>query len=76
MLAGKPVLILSRGLRFFKTRLISNPMKVFTLLLVAVVMSGVSCERHEFDGPNGTKQLNPAHPAHAEHSETAEKPVH
>ncbi len=51
-------------------------MKLFFLLLVTVAMSGVSCERHEFEGPNGTKQLNEAHPAHADHTESSEKPAH
>ena len=51
-------------------------MKLFSLLLVVVAMSGVSCERHEFDGPNGTKQLNESHSTHADHSEAPEKPAH
>ena len=72
----KRVLTSFRGLRFGQTRLSSNPMKLFTLLLVAVAMSGVSCERHEFDGPNGTKQLNPSHSTHADHAESPEKPAH
>lgn len=33
-------------------------MKVFSLLVPAIFLLGVSCERHEFDGPNGTKQLH------------------
>jgi len=38
----------------------SRAMKVFSMLLVAVsLLLGVSCERHEFEGPNGTKQLSP-----------------
>ena len=37
-------------------------MKPFPLLLMAVAMAGVSCERHEFEGPNGTRQLS-EHPA-------------
>lgn len=45
-------------------------MKLFSLLVVAVAFSGVSCERHEFEGPNGTKQLHEHHGAsHAEHAE-------
>lgn len=54
-------------------------MKLFSLLLLVVSMMGVSCERHEFDGPNGTKQLNEKHETHAGHGEPAdahEKPAH
>jgi hypothetical protein len=36
-------------------------MKVFSLLLVTVTLLGVSCERHEFEGPDGTKQLHEPH---------------
>ena len=60
-------------------------MKLFSLLLVAVSFAGVSCERHEFDGPNGTRQLHEHHvpagsneghvgPDHAE--EQADAPAH
>ena len=47
-------------------------MKAFTLLVVAVALSGVSCERHEFDGPDGTRQLH-EHGSHgaASHGDTA-----
>ena len=45
-------------------------MKSFSILLVAVSLLGVSCERHEFDGPNGTKQLHEHHAAGSVH-ETA-----
>lgn len=40
-------------------------MKLFSILLVAVSVFAVSCERHEFDGPKGTKQLNEPHGAAA-----------
>ena len=52
-------------------------MKVFCLLLVAVSMLGVSCERHEFEGPDGTKQLHEHLKSHGdgEHAEE-EKPAH
>jgi hypothetical protein len=33
-------------------------MKYFLLLIAAVAVASVSCERHEFDGPDGTKQLH------------------
>jgi len=39
-------------------------MKLFSLLIVAVAFAGVSCERHEFEGPDGTKQLHEPHGAH------------
>ncbi|NQX00289.1 hypothetical protein HQ447_06485 [bacterium] len=65
-------------------------MKLFSILLVAVSGFAVSCERHDFEGPDGTKQLNQAHgaAAHGEHAapaghgapaahgEPAEKPAH
>jgi hypothetical protein len=55
-------------------------MKLFSLLLVAVALSGVSCERHEFEGPDGTKQLHEQHPAshgaQADHASPEEKPAH
>lgn len=55
-------------------------MKFFPLLLVAVSFFGVSCERHEFEGPDGTKQLHQKHGAHdahadAEHAGHPEKPA-
>lgn len=75
------------GLRFRREWLCSGAMKLFSLLLVAVALSGVSCERHEFEGPDGTKQLHEqhaasggehatgaAHAAPAEHEEKA--PAH
>jgi hypothetical protein len=42
-------------------------MKLFCILFLAVSAFVVSCERHEFDGPHGTKQLNQAHGAGASH---------
>lgn len=39
-------------------------MKLFSLLVVAVSVLGISCERHEFDGPDGTKQLHEHHGSH------------
>lgn len=46
-------------------------MKRFSLLVVAAALAGISCERHEFEGPNGTKQLHEHHGAGA-HSETGD----
>ena len=40
-------------------------MKSFSILLVTVSLFAVSCERHEFEGPQGTKQLNENHAAAA-----------
>ncbi|MEO7101018.1 MAG: hypothetical protein ABI162_16800 [Luteolibacter sp.] len=62
-------------------------MKFFPILLVAVSVFAVSCERHEFEGPDGTKQLHEHHGAHAaepgehaaehaEHTEKAAEPAH
>jgi len=39
-------------------------MKFFTLLLMAVSLFAVSCERHDFEGPYGSKQLHQKHVAH------------
>lgn len=38
-------------------------MKSLSILLVAVSVFAVSCERHEFEGPDGTKQLHEHHGA-------------
>jgi hypothetical protein len=63
-------------------------MKLFSLLVLAVAFAGVSCERHEFEGPNGTKQLHEHSSTHgtaANHGDQAdhgaekaqeEKPAH
>lgn len=36
-------------------------------LTILALLGGcfISCERHEFEGPNGTKQLNQPHGSHA-----------
>jgi len=47
-------------------------MKLFSLLLVTVSLLGVSCERHEFEGPDGTKQLHEHHSGHAAGGDHAE----
>lgn len=47
-------------------------MKSFSFLIVAVSLLGVSCERHEFEGPNGTKQLHEHHAAGGAHGEHGE----
>ena len=61
-------------------------MKLFSLLVLSVAFAGVSCERHEFEGPDGTKQLHEKHgsshaaaDAHGEadaHGGHEEKPAH
>jgi len=50
-------------------------MKFFSIFVVAVSVFGVSCERHEFEGPNGTKQLNEHHVASGAHEEAGETPA-
>lgn len=47
-------------------------MKLFSMLIVVVSMFAVSCEKHQFDGPDGTKQLNEEHGAGAAHDDHAE----
>jgi hypothetical protein len=42
-------------------------MKFLSLLMVAVALSGVSCERHEFEGEDGTRQLHEPHGSHGSH---------
>jgi hypothetical protein len=44
-------------------------MKLCSLLLLAVALMGVSCERHEFEGPDGTKRLHEHHSGHGEKDE-------
>lgn len=54
-------------------------MKSLSLLLVAASIFAVSCERHDFDGPDGTKHLQDHHgaAAHEEKAgEHAEAPAH
>lgn len=55
-------------------------MKAFCLLLLVVSGFSVSCERHEFDGPDGTRQLHEPHGAHGAdadgHEVEEEKPAH
>ncbi len=52
------------GCVFWVGRVGSAAMKLFSLLVVVVALVGVSCERHDFDGPDGTKQLHKKHGAH------------
>jgi hypothetical protein len=53
-------------------------MKFFSFLLVAVSLVAVSCERHDFEGPDGTKQLNQPHgaAAHSAHDGGEDHSVH
>jgi len=66
------------GLRFRFERLSSGAMKFFTLLLMAVGLFAVSCERHDFEGPEGSKQLHKKHEAHKPTFgvKAEEKPAH
>ncbi|MCX6846655.1 MAG: hypothetical protein NTU84_08885 [Verrucomicrobia bacterium] len=47
-------------------------MKCFSfLILVVTCLVGISCERHEFEGPNGTKQLHKHGSGHSdEHADS------
>jgi len=49
-------------------------MKFLLLTLVAACAFSISCERHEFEGKNGTKQLQESHGAH--HPDHASSPAH
>lgn len=42
-------------------------MKYYAMLLAAYGFFAASCERHEFDGPNGTRQLHDKHGTHETH---------
>jgi hypothetical protein len=43
-------------------------MKRFALLSILVAFGLAACERHEFDGPDGTKRLHGHGEPHAVHS--------
>jgi len=43
----------------------SRAMKFLPMLLMAASVFAVSCERHDFDGEHGTRQINEPHGAHA-----------
>jgi hypothetical protein len=43
-------------------------MKRFALLSILVAFGLGACERHEFDGPNGTRQLHEHDASHEEHA--------
>jgi hypothetical protein len=45
-----------------------SAMKRFALLSILVAFGLAACERHEFDGPDGTKRLHGHGEPHAEHS--------
>jgi hypothetical protein len=51
-------------------------MKVFFLLVPVFALFGISCERHEFDGEDGTKRLHEHHGSHDAHGDDAEKDAH
>jgi hypothetical protein len=53
------VFSIASGLPFGGGKVLSGAMKCFSsLILVVACLVGISCERHEFEGPNGTKQLH------------------
>ncbi len=41
-------------------------MKLFPMLLAAFSLAAVSCERHDFEGEHGTKQLHTHGQGHGE----------
>ncbi len=47
-------------------------MKRIPLLLITFAALATSCERHEFEGENGTKQLH----THGHHDNQQEEDVH
>ena len=49
-------------------------MKSFSMLLAAVCVMGISCERHEFEGPQGTKQLHQHHSTAGDHKDEGKHP--
>jgi len=51
-------------------------MKRISLLVAAFAIFGVSCERHEFDGPDGTKQLHEHHGKSDKHGDHEAEPEH
>jgi len=54
-------------------------MKRLALLTLLIGFGLGACERHEFDGPNGTRQLHEHHGAHdteAGHAEGGEESSH
>ncbi len=51
-------------------------MKPIFLLLPLVFLLGVSCERHEFHGPDGTARLHQEHNAAQLHEEAADHEDH
>jgi hypothetical protein len=44
-------------------------MKRFALLSILVAFGISACERHDFDGPGGTKRLHNHGSSHTEHTE-------
>jgi hypothetical protein len=51
-------------------------MKLFPLMVVAVALSGISCERQEFEGKDGTKQLHEHHSGDAHGHEEGDDHAH
>lgn len=63
-------------MRFRGERLRSAAMKLFPLMVVAVALSGISCERQEFEGKDGTKQLHEHHSGDAHGHEEGDDHAH
>ena len=48
-------------------------MKRLALLTVMIGFALGACESHDFEGPNGTKQLHEHHGAHDDHGDHGEE---
>lgn len=48
-------------------------MRYLLLILAAATTLPISCERHEFEGHNGTKQLHHPHGSHHAENATPDK---
>lgn len=56
-----------------------SEMKSLALLALVIAFGLGACERHEFNGPNGTRQLHEHHGSHdsgEHHAEGEEAPAH
>lgn len=57
------------GLPFAVEWLIEAAMKRFALLSILIGFGLGACEKHDFEGPNGTKRLHQHHDSHGEHGD-------
>lgn len=71
------VFSIASGLPFGGGKVRSGAMKCFSsLILVVACLVGISCERHEFEGPNGTKQLHKHGSGHSDKHAEEHKAAH